>query len=457
VLCALAGAGVFLSACLASEPAPQARAALRRGLELLAQSKYEEALSALDEAERGLPKEAAVHNFAGIALTKLGRIAEANDHYRKALALDPRLADVHKNLGFNYWTAGKAGEAERCFRAALQLNPGDEFSHYGIGALYLAQNRGPEAIPHLEKAKSLVEHDQPVLLRFASALIGARRPGEAVALLEAEAARRPEDANVAGVLAAAYESSGDLPRALANYERAVKLDPSNQDRYLDYTRLLLDLDRYEESIQVVQRGLGKVQDSYTLQLRLGATEMMRGNAQAAEGSFRKAIDMHPEIPLGYVALAKAFLKSGRGSDALALLAEARAKLPPDFLLEYFSGVAAENLARESEAADAYARAAALDPGVPDAHFKLGKLLLKSGQTGKAKAELEQAIALDPRHAGAHFQLSRVYAQLGDPESARSFAAKAAQLRKDETAEAQRGVAGRIQSGETLPGASRVSP
>ncbi|PYT26286.1 MAG: hypothetical protein DMG57_22105 [Acidobacteria bacterium] len=419
----------LLLALSAASSAEDGRAALERGLELLRRQHYQEALDALETAKRTLPSQAQVYNLLGITLTKLGRIPEANKDFRKAVELNPKLADPHKNLGFNYWTSGQEAEAEQSFQAALKLNPTDEFAHYGLGTVYLRQGRAADAIAHLERARSLVDREQQVSLGLGRAYLASRQFPKAVELLESVTHQRPTDADAAALLALAYESSGNLPRALENYDRAVRLDPGNQDRYLDYTRLLLDLDRFDDSIKAVREGLQKAQDSYALHLRLGATELMKGNPEKAEGSFREAIAMHPEVPLGYIALAKVFMKSGRGPEAVAVLEEARGKLAADFLLEYFYGLALERLDRDSQAAEAFSRSSELSPAVPEAHFHSGKLLFKLGRTEDARAELQRAIELDPKHLGAHFQLSRVYAKLGDASNAKKFAARAADLRK----------------------------
>lgn len=373
------------------------RDAFVRGVELLRQERFEDAVRELQTAAHALPSYAPLHNALGIALTKVGRSAEANNSYRRAIAIDPRFADAHKNLAFNRWTAGKFTEAEQSFRQALKLNTNDEFAIYGLGTVLHAQGRYAEAVP----------------------------------LLESTVKSRPMDAGMAYLLATTYEKLGRLPLALETYERAVRLDPANEDRYLDYTRLLLDLDRYDESIRVAQTALKKVQDGYALYLRLGAAELMKGNTEAAEISFREAIQAHAEIPLGYVALAKVFIKNGREQEAVDFLDGVRKKLAPDFLVEYFLGFALERLGRDAEALESFSRASSLGPNVPDVHVRLGKLLLKTGQTDAAKSELEEAIRLGPNNSGAFYQLSRVYAKKGDLVNARKFSARVVELRKQQ--------------------------
>ena len=140
--------------------------------------------------------------------------------------------------------------------------------------------------------------------------------------------------------------------------------------------------------------------------------------------------------MAYVALAKAFLKGGRGAEAVAVLDEARGKLEADFVLEYFYGLALESLDRDSEAAEAFSRASHLGPTVPEGHFHSGKVLLRLGRIEDAKAELQRAIELNPKHAASHLHLSRVYAKLGDASSATKFAVRAADLRKQQVESSQ---------------------
>ncbi|MCI0723108.1 MAG: tetratricopeptide repeat protein [Acidobacteria bacterium] len=480
-------------------PAAETEDSLRRAYQLFQQERFEEALKEFDLASQRQPGNAAIQNVLGIVLTKLGRTAEANQKFQRAIQLDPKLAGPHKNLAYNFWQAKADEPALEEFQQALRLDPGDEFVRYCLGMIYLHRKQDAEAVAHLEKAPGMLRNDAPLLLQLAEAyfrlnqadkalqtasllesqpglqaeqeyalalllssrglyeralprfrhllkqnpeswanrhnlaiaLMNNRNYEEATAVLQSLSTQRPGNAKLLSLLGSAYEAGGSLPAALEAYERAVKAEPDNEDYYLEYTRLLMDLDRYDESIRLLQQGLKTVQENYTLHLRLGATELMKGNLEKAEAAFRQAIARHPTIPLGYAALAKAYVKADRNDEAAELLKGALERLPADFYLEHYYGLVLMRLGRDSDAAAAFERAASINPNVPETRFELGKLLLKLERTERARKELERAIELNPGHSGAMYQLSRVYLKLDDRAKAEDLAARSAELRRRE--------------------------
>lgn len=62
---------------------------------------------------------------------------------------------------------------------------------------------------------------------------------------------------------------------------------------------------------------------------------------------------------------------------------------------FLSGVDFEGEEETAEAAAAYARALALDPGMAEAHLNLGRLLHEAGQAGEAESHYRQALAAPP--------------------------------------------------------------
>jgi tetratricopeptide (TPR) repeat protein len=203
-----------------------------------------------------------------------------------------------------------------------------------------------------------------------------------------------------------------MPEALEAYRAAAVADPSNPDRTLDYTRLLMDMDRYDEAIQFIQSGTTETASSSPVKLRLGAVEMIKGDYAAARDAFNAALAENPELDAGYVGLAQTYARQGNDTEALGILEAARSKSPGRYLLEYYFGLLASRLGREDEAIVALERAAQLEPKSPDPSFELGKIYVSKQDWPGARKAFEHVVALNPQFVPAHYQLSKVYAHLG---------------------------------------------
>jgi tetratricopeptide (TPR) repeat protein len=254
-------------------------------------------------------------------------------------------------------------------------------------------------------------------------------------LLASLTAELATDANILTSIASAYESAGENQLAIATYQKAIAADPTNPDRYLDGTRLLIDLDRYDEATDIVQRGVSLVPDDYPLTIRLGAIEAMRGNRAQARELYHKAIAEHPKLALGYVALAQTYMKEGNDQEALKILTDGRATVPRDFALEYVFGLVSFQLGQQPQAMEAFKSAEELGPTVVEPHFQLGLLYMKIQQWKGAQEEFEQVLKLDPQNAATYYQLSRTYQRLGNTDKAQEMAKQASLLTKTQREDA----------------------
>jgi tetratricopeptide (TPR) repeat protein len=105
--------------------------------------------------------EASDLNANGIALMDAGKLDEASEKFRNALALNPSHAAAAYNLGLVLARQGKTSEAIEAFRTAIRLRPGFLLAHFGLGlALRLAGD--PSAESQLRKAQ-LMKQTAPQL------------------------------------------------------------------------------------------------------------------------------------------------------------------------------------------------------------------------------------------------------------------------------------------------------
>ncbi len=98
----------------------------------------------------------AYHNL-GSAYAEQGKWEEAITAYKKALAqtIYSTPETTYNNLGYAYWALDRRTEAEEAFRAALQLEPKLVPSHFWLGVLLQKEGRKEEARQHFQAARDL--------------------------------------------------------------------------------------------------------------------------------------------------------------------------------------------------------------------------------------------------------------------------------------------------------------
>lgn len=84
-----------------------------------------------------------------------GRIQEAADELRAAVAANPEYVKARYELASTLHTLGRREEAEEHYRAAIRLRPGWTYAHNDLGILLAEQGRLEEAVVHFREAVSL--------------------------------------------------------------------------------------------------------------------------------------------------------------------------------------------------------------------------------------------------------------------------------------------------------------
>ncbi len=95
------------------------------GASLLVRQAYGGAEACFREALRLKPDYAEAHNSLALSLGGLGRLDAAGDSLREALRLKPNYAEAHSNLGYVLFEQDRLDEAVAEIEAALRLKPGD--------------------------------------------------------------------------------------------------------------------------------------------------------------------------------------------------------------------------------------------------------------------------------------------------------------------------------------------
>jgi len=122
------------------------------GIVRAGESKLAEAIEHYQRALQIRPGYAEVHYNWGNALAQQGKLAEASEHHRQALRLNPDYADAHNNLGITLAQQGKLAEASDHFQESLRIIPDDAEVHYNWGNALALQGKLAEASEHYQRA-----------------------------------------------------------------------------------------------------------------------------------------------------------------------------------------------------------------------------------------------------------------------------------------------------------------
>ncbi len=172
----------------------------------------------LDTIQKRPANARARNNYATALLTR-GRHAEAEEHLRAAVEIDPRYAEAQAGLGVALAAQGRYDEGIAHLLTATTIAPRFSAAEQSLGEAYAASGRMREAVTHYERALE-------------------QRPDDVVLLNR-----------IGWILATdASESLRDGRRALALAERAVGLT-----RRGDVTSL--------DTLAVAQAELGRFQDA----------------------------------------------------------------------------------------------------------------------------------------------------------------------------------------------------
>lgn len=386
------------------------------GFNLLNAKDYVLAEPELREAARLDPNDNFAHYYLMLLALATNRDAEALEQASHAGQLVDNDPDAAVELIEAEVRMGRVDDAVTRIERLEQANQLSATQEYPIAVL-LSQHGFYGPAVHCFQRIAALDPSWESRYNLALSFLYAGQAAEASSLFSTLHTERPANADVLMFLGSAFEMQQKMPEALEAYRSALLADPSNPDRTLDYTRLLMDLDRYDEAVQVVQTGIGATSSTAPLQLRLGAVEMIKGNYDAARNSFHQALATDPSLDAAYIGLAQTYAREANDVEAIHILEAARIKLPGHYLLEYYFGLLASRLGRESEAILALERAAQLDPSSSDPWYELGKLHESQLNWPLAREAFEHVVPLNPQFAPAHYQLSRVYAHLGQNERA----------------------------------------
>jgi tetratricopeptide (TPR) repeat protein len=236
-----------------------------------------------------------------------------------------------------------------------------------------------------------VSDDDLTHLAEVEALLLAGRVGQAVGVLRAMVAERPDLAAAQELLGAALEQAGDRVGAQQALRAALAAEPGRARAATRLAALLTATFRAAEAIEIL-RPSAETSDDVRLLMVYGAALKSDGRADEAVIYYERARQALPMSAEAEHNLAGALGDAHRFDESLRVVGRAFDKgldAPETWLVQ---GRALMGLGRFDEAEDAFREAIRRRPNYPDAHAELGQLIwMRTQDVAAASEALDEAL------------------------------------------------------------------
>jgi tetratricopeptide (TPR) repeat protein len=261
-------------------------------------------------------------------MQKAGRLAEAVESYRRAIALNPDYGMAHSNLG-------SALNDQRLFEAGLE-----------------SATRAVELLPDFMGPQ----------VNCATALIGLERFGEAEAPLRRALDLVPDRAETHRDLGVVLAQLGRFEEAVACHQRALALKPDDMTMHYALGTTLYRADDAAGSEASFRRTLSLAPNYAAAWHGLGTVLRVSGHFEEALSCFRRALELDPDLPQAHGSLARTGQQASDEAQLQRLgeILASRERPASDRIVAGFAlGALLDNADRYDEAFPCFAEANAL--------------------------------------------------------------------------------------------------
>jgi tetratricopeptide (TPR) repeat protein len=379
------------------------------------------------------------YNFLlGRQLESDGNTEGALAALERAAASDPRSAEVRAEIAALQLRNEKRDAAEKAAKEALALDGANVEANRVLGYVYAraAENQRNtsaqtaayvrDAVRYLERAASGGEGpaDPTLNLELGRLYLVSNEPQKAVQALDRVISQNPYSFRARVLLAQAYASSGDLPKAIDALEAVAQDAPQVLPALAQYQQ---QAGRLNDAIDTYTRAL-ETQPTNTLVKvrRILALDDAKRYSEAATAA-ADAARQHPEEPAFPRLQADALSRAGDGARAIQVLEGAAKLFPADSATQLALAGLYSDAGRTADAEKLLRQMIASEPSNANALNHLGYLLARNGRDlDEAIRLVNRALEVEPGKGEYLDSLGWAYFQRGDLSQAEKYLGAAAE-------------------------------
>jgi tetratricopeptide (TPR) repeat protein len=323
---------------------------------------------------------------------------------RRAAAV-PQDVNAIIALGEVLFDSGKRMEARIQFEKALRLAPRDPRAHMGLGWVYLEAGESEAALRQFHQAEPSTLMS---LVGKTHALYRLDRFEEALEVIARAKQRFPKSPRPWTQAALVYLVQGRVPGALAELDRALRLDPKYALAHGLRSNIYLVRNQKERALEAAQQAVAANPLSPTAHLDLSLVKQAEFKLEEALQAARKAVALDPENPQALIQVSRLLFGQGEVDKAFELAERARRLTPQDPVVLSTWGFLQLAHERVNEAIGAFDRAIVQDSTRGEPHLGKGLALFRRGKTEDGVKEMRIATLLEPKVSLYHSYLGKAF-------------------------------------------------
>jgi tetratricopeptide (TPR) repeat protein len=213
--------------------------------------------------------------------------------------------------------------------------------------------------------------------------------------------------------AKAAEAEHNLPAAIADYQKILKIAPGLASVYNNLGVVYYEDQNLPMAAAVLRKGLQLDPNMVTAYTLLGSVEFSMGNYEKARPVLETALHKNPKDDLARNLLARTLFRLGDYQGAVTQLRALAAAHPSDQEIWYLLGKSYLQLSEAS-----LAKVSQIDPNSALSKEIAGEIMQSMGNSEGALSAYKQAVQLAPDQPGTHEHLADQYWLMGQWPSAR---------------------------------------
>lgn len=331
----------------------------------------------------------------------------------------------------NAVSAHKAGDldaAERGYRAFLKTDKTNAEVQYLLGATLMQKGQAEAAIKPLRACAETQPNHVGALNTLGAALSVAGQADEALVVLSRAADLSPQDQKTLTNLAKACTDAKQFNLGAKTFKRILALAPHHTTATSGLATCLLELDRNEEAITLLEAALSAgIEDPKHYELLIQQYSNM-GRLERALELAETARDIWPDNNTLLLAYAATLRFSNRYEDARSAYETLVAREPDNVAFLNSFGDYLYDTGQWKDAEGYVARALNIEPRSHGALANMGRIRQQRGDLDGARALYLKALEAEPTYADAHNNLGNLYMHMDDAKQSLVHFNKAVDLK-----------------------------